>query len=403
MADSRATTKLAASAAALKAIAMTDLVRQEVAATADTVVVKVGSRVLTRPDGLLDIERIEALAAELAAIADGGRRVVLVSSGAVAAGMGQLGLLKRPRGLARLQAVAAIGQSHLIQAYDRALRACGRHAAQVLLTADGLDDRARYLNVRNTLLALLECGAVPIINENDTISVEELQISFGDNDRLAAMVTNLIRAPLLILLSDVDGLYAGNPHDADSRVIPLVESLDASVLALARDKVTGLSKGGMASKLAAARIATRAGENVVIANGKRPGNMRRILAGEPVGTLFLPRGQAVQSRKRWIGSAARPRGALRVDAGAERAVVENGRSLLAVGVVEVQGAFVKGDLVLLKGEDGAEFARGLTNYSASEIVQIQGLQGGQIAEILGHCPYDEVIHRDNLTATGMPG
>jgi glutamate 5-kinase len=317
--------------------------------------------------------------------------------------MGQLGLAKRPRGLARLQAVAAIGQSHLIQAYDRALRACGRHAAQVLLTADGMDDRARYLNVRNTLLALLECGAVPIINENDTISVEELRISFGDNDRLAAMVTNLIRAPLLILLSDVDGLYAGNPHDADSRVIPLVESLDASVLALARDKLTGLSKGGMASKLAAARIATRAGGCVVIAGGKRSGVVRRILAGEPIGTLFLPQGQAVQSRKRWIGSAARPRGALRVDAGAERAVVSEGRSLLAVGVVEVEGPFAKGDLVLLKGPDGAEFARGLTNYSASEIAQIKGLQAGQIAGALGHCPYDEVIHRDNLTATGKPG
>ena len=382
---------------------MTDLVRQEVATGADTVVVKVGSRVLTGGDGLLNIERIRSLAAELAAVADSGRKVVLVSSGAVAAGMGQLGLARRPRDLAQLQAVAAVGQSHLMQAYDQALRTHGRHAAQVLLTADGMDHRTRYLNVRNTILRLLAIGAIPIVNENDTVSVDELQISFGDNDRLAAMVTNLIQAPLLILLSDVDGLYAGDPQDPDVQLIPLVTALDEAIFGLVRDKLTGLSKGGMASKLQAAQMATSAGENVVIASGKRPGVIQEILAGAVVGTLFLPRGQTIQSRKRWIGFAAQPRGTIVVDAGAEQAIVERGRSLLAIGVVEVTGNFIKGDPVVLHGPGGREFARGLTNYSAGEITRIKGGRTDQIALRLGHCPYDEVIHRDNLTRSGVSG
>ncbi len=378
---------------------MADLVRQEIATTADTVVVKVGSRVLTRSDGLLNTERIDALAAELAGLVDRGRRIVLVSSGAVAAGMGQLGLSRRPRDLAHLQAVAAIGQSHLIQAYDRALRAYGRHAAQILLTADGIDHRTRYLNTRNTLLTLLEYGAIPIVNENDTVSVEELQISFGDNDRLAAMVTNLIRAPLLILLSDVDGLYTDDPKNPNATIIPLVTALDESIFALVRDELTGLSKGGMASTLEAARIATAAGENVIIASGTRPGVVEEILAGKNVGTLFLPRGQTVGSRKRWIGYAAQPRGTLVVDAGAERAIRQQGRSLLAIGIVEVRGQFGKGDVVALQGPHAAEFARGLSNYTADEIAQIKGMKTEQIASTLGHCPYDEVIHRDNLTSS----
>src|SRR5688572_5022267 len=200
--------------------------------------------------------------------------------------MGQLGLKKRPTDVAHLQAVAAVGQTNLVEVYDRELRRHGRHGAQILLIADDLDHRTRYLNIRNTILTLLEYGAVPIINENDTVSTEELQTTFGDNDRLAAMVTNLIRAPLLVLLSDVEGLFDGDPSGTNSKLIPTVAKLDESVLALVRDKATGLSKGGMASKLEAARIATAAGENVIIASGKQPGNLRQILAGEPVGTLF---------------------------------------------------------------------------------------------------------------------
>jgi glutamate 5-kinase len=380
---------------------MTDLLRQEVTATAHTVVVKVGTRVLTAAGGRLNQDRVVALAEELHQISSSGRKVALVTSGAVGAGLGQLGLPKRPVNLAQLQAVAAVGQCHLIEAYDRGLRKHGRHAAQLLLTAEDLDDRTRYLNVRNTLLALFEFGAIPIINENDTVSVEELKTTFGDNDRLAAMVTNLIRAPLLVLLSDVDGLFDGDPADPKSRVVPTVLRLDGSISALVRDKATGLSKGGMASKIEAARLATSAGENVIIANGHTPGNLARILAGENVGTLFLAQGQSIPSWKRWIGFTAQPRGRLTVDAGARRAIEGQGRSLLAIGITGAAGEFQTGDVVALVDPEGSEFARGLTNYALADVARIKGLKTEQIAAALGHCPYVEVIHRDNMTLTSQ--
>ena len=378
---------------------MTDLLRQEIATAAHTVVVKVGTRVLTGAGGLLNQERVAALAEELHLLMSTGRKVALVTSGAGGAGLGQLKLPKRPANLAQLQAVAAVGQSHLMESYDRGLRAHGRHAAQLLLTAHDLDDRTGYLNVRNTIRALFEFGAVPIINENDTVSVDELMTSFGDNDRLAAMVTNLIRAPLLVLLSDVDGLYDGDPRDEKSKLISTVTRLDASILDLVRDSVTGMSKGGMASKLEAARIATTAGENVIIANGRTPGNLAKITAGELVGTLFLAQGQTLPSFKRWIGFTAQPRGILTLDAGARTAVEKKGKSLLAIGVVEATGSFKKGDIVSLRDPAGAEFARGLTNYAIDDLLKIKGLKTDQIAAALGHCPYDEVIHRDNMALT----
>jgi glutamate 5-kinase len=355
--------------------------------------------VLTGGTGLLNRERVESLAAELHQLMDTGRKVALVTSGAVAAGMGQLKLTRRPTNLAQLQAVAAVGQAHLVEAYDRGLRAHGRHAAQVLLTARDLDDRTAYLNVRNTLRALFEFGALPIINENDTVSVDELLTTFGDNDRLAAMVTNLVRAPLLVLLSDVDGLYDGDPTQPGSKLIPLVSRLDEAVLKLARDKITGLSKGGMASKLEAARIATTAGENVIIANGRMPGNLAKIIAGESVGTLFLSQGQALRSFKRWIGFTAQPRGILVLDAGAREAVEKKGKSLLAAGVTGASGTFKKGDVVALVDAAGHEFARGLTNYAIDDLLKIKGLKTDAIAGVLGRCPYDEVIHRDNMALT----
>ncbi len=382
---------------------MTDLLRQEIATAAHTIVVKVGTRVLTGAEGLIDQQRIAALAEELHQLMVTGRKVALVTSGAVGAGLGQLQLAKRPTNLAQLQAVAAVGQSHLIEAYDRGLRAHGRHAAQLLLTAHDLDDRTAYLNVRNTIRALFEFGAVPIINENDTVSVDELMTSFGDNDRLAAMVTNLIRAPLLVLLSDVDGLYDGDPRDANSKLISTVTRLDASILNLVRDSVTGLSKGGMASKLEAARIATAAGENVIIANGRVPGNLAQIAAGELVGTLFVAQGQSIPAFKRWIGFTAQPRGTLTLDAGARAAVEKKGKSLLAIGVVQAAGSFKKGDVVALQDASGVEFARGLTNYSSDDLQRIKGLKSEQIAAALGHCPYEEVIHRDNMALTGDGG
>ncbi len=361
-----------------------DLLRREIAAVADTIVVKVGTRILTRPDGALNEQRVVELAEELHKVVESGRRVALVSSGAVGAGMGQLNLKQRPRDLPHLQAVAAIGQCYLVQTYDRALRSFGRHAAQILLIADDLDDRARYLNVRNTLLTLLEYGAVPIIS---------------DNDRLAAMVTNLIRAPLLVILSDVDGLFDGDPRAEGSKVIPTVTKLDESIFSLARDHKTGLSKGGMASKLNAARMCTVAGENVIIAPGRQPGSLARIIAGDMVGTLFVAQGTAITSWKRWIGFTAQPRGFLVLDDGARKAVETQGRSLLAIGVVEVSGKFKKGDVVALRDRNGAEFARGLTNYDVAEMERIKGQRTEAIAVTLGHRPYEEVIHRDNMVVT----
>ena len=378
---------------------MSDPLRQEIALAATTIVVKVGTRTLTRPDGSLDEARIEQLSTQLHLLMETGRRVVLVSSGAVASGMGRLGLTERPKDLAKLQAVAAVGQSYLVQTYDRVFRALGRQAAQVLLTADDLDERARYLNVRNTLLSLLEFGAVPIINENDTVSTEELQTTFGDNDRLAAMVTNLIRAPLLVLLSDVLGLYDGDPRAEGSKLISTVMKIDDGIYSLVRDQKTGLSKGGMASKLNAARAATLSGENVIITSGKDFSVLSRIIAGESVGTLFLAQGQAITSWKRWIGFTAQPRGVLVLDDGARTAVEKGGKSLLAIGIVDVQGEFTKGDVVAVRDRAGVEFARGLSNYSAAEVLRIKGMKTKAIAPAVGTCAYQEVVRGENMAVT----
>jgi glutamate 5-kinase len=378
---------------------MSALTRQQLLTQVKTVVVKIGTRSLTRTGGTLNEDRIAELAGEIDALYRQQHKVVLVSSGAVGAGMGLLGLKSRPSDLPHLQAVAAVGQSYLVQAYERALRALGRHAAQILLTAEDLESRPRYVNVRNTISTLLEIGAVPIINENDTVSVEELQTTFGDNDRLAALVTNLMQAGLLILLSDVDGLYDGDPSDVNSRVIPHVPRIDESVEALVRDKLTGLSKGGMASKLRAARIATHAGESVLIANGLKPDTLTRLFAGEPIGTLFTPQGPSVGARKRWIGFSVQPRGHLTVDDGARQAVERNGRSLLPIGIVEATGIFGKGDVIALRDRAGTEFARGLSNYSGDDVRRIQGLRTEEIVARLGQCTYPEVIHRDNLVLT----
>jgi glutamate 5-kinase len=381
-------------------IPVTDLVRQEIMTAADTIIVKVGSRVLTGEDGALDDARVAGIADQLAHLRLGGRKVVLVSSGAVAAGIGRLGWKRRPTDLAELQAAAAVGQSRLIESYNRALAPHGLNAAQILLTAEDLQHRTRYLNVRNTINALFRHGAIPIINENDTVAVDELQISFGDNDRLAALVTNLLRAPLMILLSDVEGVYNRNPREPGAMLVSVITSLGEAQQNFVQDQVGGqriqLSRGGMASKLRAARIVTATGESVVIAMGRRPNVIIDILAAEEVGTLILAEGRAVDSRKRWIGWSAPPRGRLTLDAGAAAAVQSKGRSLLAVGVRGVEGSFAKGDVVSLCDPAGHEFARGLSNYASQEITTIAGHSTEHIAQLLGHCPYHEVIHRDNL-------
>ncbi|MBX9678090.1 MAG: glutamate 5-kinase [Gemmataceae bacterium] len=373
---------------------MPDAVRQEILVQARTVVIKVGTNVLTSEDGRLDPARLQSLADQIHRIREQGRQVALVSSGAIGAGIGRLGLPKRPTDLRQLQAVAAVGQSFLMRAYQECLEKHSLHAAQILLTAGDFDSRARYLNVRNTIFTCFEWGVLPIINENDTVSVAE--IKFGDNDHLAAMVANLLRAPLLVLLTNVDGLYDGNPGDPSSKKVDLVESIDSSVMGLANASKSVLGTGGMRSKLRAARLATAAGESVIMANGARPGILDDIFSGEPVGTLFLGHGSSIPAWKRWLGYTARPKGKLIVDAGACQAVKTKGKSLLPIGVVRVQGEFDKGDVIALLDLDGQEFARGLTNYASGDAGKILGLRTDQIGEALGSAPYEEIVHRDNL-------
>ncbi|HLN27013.1 MAG TPA: glutamate 5-kinase [Gemmataceae bacterium] len=374
---------------------MKDPVRQEVIALADTVVVKIGTNVLTDTDGTLDRGRLQALADQVQRIRQSGRKVALVSSGAIGAGIGHLGLGRRPTNLRHLQACAAVGQGFLMRAYQEALAGHGTHTAQILLTASDFDNRTRYLNARNTILTLFEWNCLPIINENDTVSVAEIR--FGDNDHLAAMVTNLLRAPLLMLLTVVDGLCATDPNaNPGASIMLTVPQIDGSIMDMAGGSRSALGTGGMRSKLRAARLVTAAGESVIIANGKRPLILDEIFAAEPVGTLFMPHGSTVPAWKRWLGYTARPKGRLVVDAGARNAVQNKGRSLLAIGVMQVAGVFGKGDVISLCDSDGTEFARGLTNYSSADATRICGLRTEQIAEALGSLPYDEVVHRDNL-------
>lgn len=374
-----------------------NLVRREIIDTANIVVVKVGTNVLSRDDDTLDTDRIAALAEQIHRLRESGRQVVLVSSGAIGCGLSLLKLKKRPDDLAHLQAAASIGQAHLIRLYDDALRPFGFHASQILLTANDFKQRARYLNVRNTILTLFEYGALPIVNENDTVSVEEIR--FGDNDRLAALVANVLQAPLLVILSVIDGLYDGDPTHPGSRVIPLIERWDESLLGLATTTKSTRGTGGMQTKLDAARIATACGGNVIIANGKNSRVLDDVLSGKEVGTLFLAQGVEVPAWKRWIGYNVPPRGRFVLDSGAQLAIEKQGKSLLAIGIKAVQGEFEKGQIVSLVNEQGQEFARGLTNYNSGEASKIAGKRSDGIAEILGRVPYAEVIHRDNLVVT----
>lgn len=377
---------------------MTNLVRQEVIHSAQTLVVKIGTNVLSRDDDRLDTERVAGFAEQIHRVRQSGRKVVVVSSGAVGAGIGLLGLPGRPKDLPHLQAAAATGQANLIRTYDDALQKHGCRAAQLLLTANDFRHRDRYLNVRNTLHTLFEFDAVvPIVNENDTVSVRE--IKFGDNDRLAAMVTNLLTKPLLVILSVVDGLYDGDPRDPASRKIPLVDHWDDSLMGLAKEVKSSRGTGGMFTKLEAVRMATAVGECVIIANGRDPQVLDKVLAGEEVGTLFTAKGETVPAWKRWIGYTVTPRGKLHLDAGATRAVEHNGKSLLPIGVTRVEGSFEKGELVSLLDPAGVEFARGLTNYDSSAATAIARQKKEAAAEKLGGVAYDEVIHRDNLCVT----
>jgi glutamate 5-kinase len=357
-------------------------------------VVKVGSNVLAGPAGLRR-ERIRALAGEIAALVAGGRQIVVVTSGAVAAGMARVG---RPATrLEGRQAAAAVGQISLMAAYERAFAAHeDRVVAQVLLTHADLADRRRYLNARHTLRTLLTLGVIPIVNENDTVAVEELQ--FGDNDNLSAQTASLIEADLLVMLTDVAGLHTGDPRlDAGATLVPVVRTDDALFARGAGPAQSTVGTGGMASKLAAARKAAAAGIPTVIADGTRDGVLGAVFdPGAEIGTLVVVDGDRLARRKHWIAYTLKPSGTLRVDAGAERAVTEGGRSLLPSGVHTVEGAFGVGDCVRCLGPDGREFARGLVNYAAAELGKIKGAHTRDIERLLGYKGSDEVIHRDDL-------
>lgn len=368
--------------------------RRQILAQAKSIVVKVGTNVLSTADDRLDEDRIHALAEQLHGIVSSGRKVVLVSSGAIGAGMGLLGLKERPRDLAHLQAAAATGQAHLIHLYDVNFRRFGYHSAQLLLTANDFKNRDRYLNVRNTLLTLSEYATIPVVNENDTVSTEEIRL--GDNDRLAAMVANLLPADVLIVLSVVDGLLTGDPTLPDSRRIPLVEKFDEDLLELVGASKSSRGTGGMRTKLDAVRTATAVGTHVFIAHGQRPNVLTNIFSGEDVGTLFVAEQDALPAWKRWIGYTLPPKGRLILDDGAKRAIIEQGRSLLMIGVRTVEGVFAKGEVVSLCDLAGNEIARGLTNYDSAAARSIVGKRAEDIARTLGSVPYDEIIHRDNL-------
>ncbi len=374
--------------------------RNSVIEGARCVVVKVGTRVLTTTGGKLDRRRIEVLSAQLCRIADRGHQVILVSSGAVGAGVAKLGLDGRPTGLAQLQAVAAVGQTDLIQAYESSFAAMGRHAAQVLLTAADLRRRSGYLNVRNALTQIHAYGSIAVINENDSVAVSELMTTFGDNDRLAAQVAGLLNDALLIILSDIDGLYDGPPDDTASRRIELVDVIDERILAMAQDHRSPDSKGGMASKLMAAQIATSHGHSTIIASGRDDEVLDKIFAKQSTGTLFLAPDKSIRGRRRWIGGAARVDGSLQLDAGAANALCNKGSSLLAIGITRVSGSFKRGSVVSIVDPQGIEIARGLSNYPSREVTKILGKPSDQISDILGHRPYESVVHRDNLVLIG---
>ncbi len=357
---------------------------REALKNARRVVVKIGSRSITAgPHG-----RFGLMAGQIAELRDAGREVVLVSSGAIALGLPRLGLQQRPKAMPKLQAAAATGQSRLMHAYELAFAEYDIEVAQLLLTHAGFADRERYLNARAAIDALLEYGCVPIINENDTVAVDEIR--FGDNDQLAAMVATMVGADLLVLLTDVEGLL-----DERDRRVPLVADA-AAAQALAKPTTSSVSLGGMTSKLEAARRACLRGVPVVIADARESDILAQVIDGEDVGTLVLPDGSPLASRKHWIAYTLKPRGKLLLDAGAEAAVRSTGCSLLPAGIIGVQGEFAVGDAVSIVTPTGAELARGLVRYDSGDVRRVAGARGSQIEGLLGYHSGDVIVHRDDL-------
>lgn len=364
-------------------------------------VIKVGTSTLTYSTGKLNLSRLEQLAREIADLANQGREVVLVTSGAVGAGIGRLGLRHYPRTMPEKQAAAAVGQGILMHMYEKFLMELGHVVGQVLLTREDLADRRRYLNARNTLLTLIHYGVIPIVNENDTVAIDEIRL--GDNDTLSALVAGLVDAELLILLTDAEGLCARDPRSGpeEAAVLPVVQEITPEIEKLAGGAGSPLATGGMSTKLAAARIAQGSGIPMVIANGSEPGVIARVLRGECIGTLFVPREGKMHSKERWIAFGSEVQGRIYIDAGASRALLTGGKSLLPIGVVGVEGNFDTGAVIsIVTSSSGKEIGRGIVNYSAKEIEKIMGKKTADIPAILGYKDYDEVVHRNNLVFTG---
>jgi glutamate 5-kinase len=370
-------------------------IRRKILGSSRRIVVKVGSSILASLEKGLLYDVFSHLTKEISDLKRQGFEFVLVSSGAIAAGMEKLGYKTRPQAITQKQATAAVGRTRLMKIYEDYFSRYQQMVAQILLTHDDLSHRRRFLNARNTLLTLLELGIIPIINENDTVVVDE--IKFGDNDNLSALITNLIGADLLIILTDIDGLCDSDPRvNPHARCIPLVEEIDVDLDGIVGETKSEISVGGMISKIQAARKASRFGIPTVVARGTKEGVLHQILKGKEIGTLILPKKDSLSSRKHWIAFNPKPKGDVIVDDGAKKAVVQKGKSLLPSGVVKIRGSFNRGDLVTCVGSRGKEFARGLVNYSATELEKIRGLRSDQIESTLGYKYSDEVIHRDDL-------
>lgn len=360
-------------------------------------VVKIGSALLTANGQGLDQQAMRSWVAQMVALTQQGIELVLVSSGAVAEGMVRMGINARPDSIHDLQACAAIGQMGLVQAYESHFREHGCKTAQILLTHDDLSDRKRYLNARSTLTTLIDWQVIPVINENDTVVTDEIR--FGDNDTLAALVANLVEADALIILTDQHGMFDRDPrHDASATLLPEVRAMDESLFAMAGGGGL-LGRGGMITKVRAARFAARSGCATVIASGSTENILQKLALGDVLGTLLLPDADRFAARKQWLAGHLQTAGRVFLDAGAIKAIVEQGRSLLPVGVKKVEGQFGRGEVVACVDETGKQFAVGLSNYSAEEVHQIKGLSSDKIAGVLGYINDKELIHRDNMALT----
>lgn len=359
------------------------------------IVVKVGSSSVAHATGKPNLFQIESMVRQLADLYNQGIEVTLVTSGAIGTGAGKLGLAERPRTIPEKQAAAAVGQGVLMHIYEKIFAEYGVTVGQVLLTREDFSDRRRFLNARNALHALHQFGVIPVINENDTVAVDEIKL--GDNDSLSALVASLVDAELLVLLSDIEGLYTADPRkDPEARLIQDVKELTLEIESLAGGAGSKLGTGGMATKLQAARIAMHSGVVTVIASSEEKDIIRRVIAGEQAGTVFWPSANKLENKKRWIAYSSAICGKIFIDDGAARALARQGKSLLPSGVTGVDGTFEMGNTVSIMGSDGQEIARGITYYSSGEIEQIKGAQTREIARILGYKDYDEIVHRNNL-------